>query len=376
MKIGSLFSGYGGLDMGVRAVIDSEVAWHVEFDAAPSAILAHHSPDVPNYGDITAVDWSSVEPVDILTGGFPCQDVSLAGARRGLRDGTRSGLWANYAEAIDVLRPSLVVIENVRGLLSADAHSDLEPCPWCVGDDDGKSALRALGAVLGDLADLGYDARWCGLRAADAGAPHARYRIFILAHPFGDEPERWRGLGDLGSKAGSGEGKGDQRQRIRHAALDRGATAPDAYDFGEHGARSARDGRSKSPNGRDVDSDASGIGRHEGRAESARVEGRPNGELGGTRDVLDWGAYRPAIERWERVSGRSAPAPTIGGRLAPSFVEWMMGLPPGWVTSPDIGITRTSQLKALGNGVVPQQAELALRSLVPYTAVSGREDER
>jgi DNA (cytosine-5)-methyltransferase 1 len=184
LKIGSLFSGYSGLDHGVMNVIDSEPVWFVEYDEAPSKILAHHYPGIPNYGDITKVDWASVEPVDILTGGFPCQDVSLAGARRGLQEGTRSGLWSEFAKAIEVLKPRLVVIENVRGLLSASAAVDeLEQCAWCVGDSPDEPALRALGAVLGSLADIGYDAEWCGLRAADAGAPHGRYRVFITAWP-------------------------------------------------------------------------------------------------------------------------------------------------------------------------------------------------
>lgn len=183
LKIGSLFSGYGGLDLAVMDTLGAEVAWHCEWDDAPSKILDAHWPDVPNYRDVSLVDWASVEPVDILTGGFPCQDVSLAGARRGLAEGTRSGLWSEFAKAIGVLRPRLVVIENVRGLLSASAASDVEYCAWCLGDDSGESALRALGAVLGDLADLGYDAEWCGVRAADAGAPHGRFRVFITAWP-------------------------------------------------------------------------------------------------------------------------------------------------------------------------------------------------
>jgi DNA (cytosine-5)-methyltransferase 1 len=143
------------------SVLGGDVAWHVEFDKAPSAALAHRFPGVPNYGDVTAVDWAAVEPVDVLTGGFPCQDLSHAGKRAGLRPGTRSGLWEHMAYAISELRPRLVVIENVRGLLSAEAHSDVEPCPWCVGDGSG-DVLRALGAVLGDLAGLGYDAVWGG----------------------------------------------------------------------------------------------------------------------------------------------------------------------------------------------------------------------
>jgi len=185
VKIGALFAGYGGLDMAVSQVTGAELAWVCEWDDAPAKILESHYPDVPNYRDVSKVDWSSVEPVDILTGGFPCQDVSLAGARRGLKDGTRSGLWSEFAKAIEVIKPRLVVIENVRGLLSATAGGELEHCEWCLGDESGQSPLRALGAVLGDLADLGYDARWQGVSAADAGATHNRYRVFIIAYPNG-----------------------------------------------------------------------------------------------------------------------------------------------------------------------------------------------
>lgn len=184
-KIGSLFSGYGGLDLAVSELTGGEVVWHCEWDDAPSAILERNFPGVPNYRDVSKVDWSSVEPVDILTGGFPCQDLSLAGKRAGMKEGTRSGLWSAFADAIEQLTPSLVIIENVRGLLSGAAHSDVEPCPWCLGDDSAEPALRALGAVLGDLAVLGYDARWQGVRASDAGAPHARFRVFVVAHSRG-----------------------------------------------------------------------------------------------------------------------------------------------------------------------------------------------
>ena len=185
MKIGSLFSGYGGLDLAVSAVTGATVAWHCEWESAPSAILEKNFPGVPNFHDVSKVDWANVEPVDILTGGFPCQDLSLAGKRAGLKDGTRSGLWSEFHKAIEIIKPRLVVIENVRGLLSASAAGgDLEQCEWCVGEaSNGEPVLRALGAVLGDLADIGYDAKWTGIRAADAGAPHNQFRVFIVAFP-------------------------------------------------------------------------------------------------------------------------------------------------------------------------------------------------
>jgi DNA (cytosine-5)-methyltransferase 1 len=184
MKIGSLFSGYGGLDLAVSKLTGAEVAWHCEWEDAPSKILEAHFSGVPNYRDVSQVDFTQVEPVDILTGGFPCQDLSLAGKRAGLKEGTRSGLWSEFYRAIQEIKPKLVVIENVRGLLSAKANNGMEYTDEVLGTLQGKPAIRALGAVLGDLADIGYDARWSGVRASDAGAPHQRFRVFILAYPI------------------------------------------------------------------------------------------------------------------------------------------------------------------------------------------------
>jgi DNA (cytosine-5)-methyltransferase 1 len=183
MKIGSLFSGYGGLDLAVTKLTGAEVVWHCEWEDAPSKVLEANFPGVPNYRDVSTVDWESVEPVDILTGGFPCQDLSLAGKRAGLQDGTRSGLWSEFHKAITILKPKIVIIENVRGLLSAKADSGMEYEPEIMEQAPNGTTLRALGAVLGDLADIGYDAKWTGVRASDAGAPHQRFRVFIVAKP-------------------------------------------------------------------------------------------------------------------------------------------------------------------------------------------------
>lgn len=345
MRIGSLFSGYGGLDAAVVSVLGGDVAWHVEFDKAPSAALAHRFPGVPNYGDVTAVDWATVEPVDILTGGFPCQDLSTAGKRRGLRPGTRSGLWEQMAYAIDQLRPRLVVVENVRGLLSAYAHSDVESCPICLGDGpDG--ALRALGAVAGDLAGLGYDCRWAGVRASDAGAPHGRFRVFLVA--TNAEPAA-SGGGCAGPARADSVGS-------PAVGIGSGAGAGVAYPNREHDHRCGHVGPGR-------------------RAEPTRELAEPGPlrhEPGPSprNSAVDFGPYTSAVRRWEHVLGRPAPAPTEPGRngprLSPRFVEWMMGLPAGWVCGVDI--PRNAQLKALGNGVVPQQAALALRLLLNLPA--------
>ena len=209
LRIGSLFSGYGGLDLAVEHVFNAKTVWFSELNEPVARVFARHWPDAPNLGDITAIDWSQVEPVDILIGGFPCQDVSTVGKRAGIAPGTRSGLWAHMAAAIDALQPEWVVIENVRGLLSSpatraarqgDGHDqrnprdatpdgatlrDMEPDPWHLGDDAARP-LRALGAVLGDLADLRLDARWIGpwlplsalltTGSASSSSPGARFR--------------------------------------------------------------------------------------------------------------------------------------------------------------------------------------------------------
>lgn len=182
MRIGSLFTGVGGLDMAVSAAFNGEVVWHSEIDKQAKQILEYRFPDTTNLGDITQVDWTTVEPVDVICGGFPCQDVSSAGKRAGINPGTRSGLWTVFASAIDTIRPQYVVIENVRGLLSAKAHRSVESQQGDLGEGEAP-ILRALGAVLGDLADLGYDAWWKTVSAASVGAPHRRDRVFVLASP-------------------------------------------------------------------------------------------------------------------------------------------------------------------------------------------------
>lgn len=181
-RIGSLCSGYEGLGMAVTDLLGGSLAWVADNDPAASAVLAYRHPDVPNLGDISEVDFTQQEHVDVLTAGFPCQDVSCAGARAGLAEGTRTGIWSHVARAIAEQRPRLVLLENVRGLTSAKAACDLEYCPGCMGDRPDR-IMRALGAVLADLAEIGFDAEWECVPAAAVGAPHRRERIFVLAWP-------------------------------------------------------------------------------------------------------------------------------------------------------------------------------------------------
>jgi DNA (cytosine-5)-methyltransferase 1 len=157
LTAGSLCTGYGGLDIAAAAVLGARLAWVAEADPHASAVLARQWPGVRNLGDITALDWASVPPVDLVTAGWPCQDISYSGTGAGITEGTRSGLWHCIADGLRHLRPQFVFLENVAALRT-----------------------RGLGTVLGDLAALGYDAQWLCLRASDAGACHRRDRLFAL----------------------------------------------------------------------------------------------------------------------------------------------------------------------------------------------------
>lgn len=364
LRIGSLFSGYGGLDLAAEAFFGATTAWHVEYDAAPSRVLAERWPGVPNHGDVTSVDWSTVERVDILCGGFPCQDLSLAGRRAGMREGTRSGLWSDFLKAINVLQPQVVVIENVRGLLSGCAESDMEPCPGCLGVGEHRPVLRALGRVLGDLAELGFDAEWGGVRASDVGAPHGRFRVFVLAHRPGVGRE-WAGVARRGwaGSAHSGDAPLALLPTPRAADGPKGAVSATATT-----ARRVADGRANlaeaslhlMPTPQVADATGGHASRSGARSDEPLLPG-----VAAQAQRSGFGPYEAAVRRWEALT-REAPSPTLPNgrdgahRLNAAFAEWMMGLPAGWVT--DV-LERTASLKALGNGVVPQQAHAALEAL-------------
>ncbi|MEU4241903.1 DNA cytosine methyltransferase [Actinoplanes sp. NPDC026619] len=394
LRAGSLCSGYGGLELGAGLTLGPiEHMWHGEYDPAPAAVLANRWPGVPNLGDIAAVTaaggWAGLDPIDLLLAGYPCQPFSYAGPRGGFDDPRNR--WPDVWAAIRALRPRLVILENVRGHLG-------------LGFD----------VVTASLAAIGYVGRWRCVRASDAGAAHQRERLFVLAWPAEEAAPRLRttdpaGLPDPLTAAATGQALlPTPRTSDANGAGEHGAggmdlrtavtllPTPRATDSGTEGRRAgdgfrpplsqvvfatlggllptprARDGKGRDPNPRGVDLNEAVALLPTPKASDA-VKGGPN-QRGSKGDPAlpaavqpeRWGAYAPAISRWEQVTGRAAPDPTIttGDRrqLSPLFVEWLMGLPAGWIT--DVLTGRAEALRVLGNGVVPQAAALALRLLL------------
>lgn len=268
MKLLSLCTGYGGLDLAVEEFFEAQLIGCADIDKYASLAIEKHF-NVPNYGDIRNVLDLDIE-FDILTAGYPCQPFSHAGQRKGLDDARH--IWPTIAEIIGKFRPRIVVLENVRGHLSLGFKE-----------------------VLKDLASLGYDARWQIVRASDVGAPHQRARIFVVSYP-----NNFRGVWDL---PGSWRGHDP-----------RGQSKPSSDTKHQH-----------------------------------RTHDRQMQELG----------RRFASRR--AMCLQATPDALVDGKLNPKFVEYMMGLPEGWVT--DLPISRNQQFKLLGNGVVPQQAYYALKLL-------------
>ena len=168
MNVLDLFSGIGGFSLGLERAGMRTVAF-CEIEPFNRRVLAKHWPDVPCYEDVRGVSALRLKAdgidADIICGGFPCQDISLAGNRRGIK-AARSGLWGEYCRIIDEVRPRFVIVENVAALLSL-----------------------GMGTVLGDLAEIGYDAEWHCIPASAVGAPHQRDRVWVIAYPAHQQAE-------------------------------------------------------------------------------------------------------------------------------------------------------------------------------------------
>ena len=298
LRLGSLCTGYGGLDLAASAVFDLVPVFHAETDPAAARLLEHRFPGVPNLGDITACDWHAVPRVDVLCAGYPCQTDSLAGQRKGVDDAR--WIWPSVAGAIRVLRPRVVLLENVLGHLSLGFRR-----------------------VLGDLAGLGFDAEWMVCAASDLGACHQRKRLFVLAWPADAEGDR-RGEGPVPAPT--------PREQGQPAHPARPTADPDREPV--------RLQQVPEPRSRET-----ALARRTGLlptpTASIATKGGPNGCHGDGSPTLTaavqperWGKYAPSIARHEHFTGRAQPPetePDKNGkpRLSARFDEWVMGLPDG-----------------------------------------------
>lgn len=226
MRVGSLFSGIGGLELGLEWA-GMTTSWQVERDPYALRVLAKHWPEVPKYDDIRKFNAADAPRVDLVCGGFPCQPHSLAGLRRASAD--ERDLWGEFARVVCEARPRWVVAENVPGLLSSETG-------------------RFFGRVLGDLAALGFDAEWFVLPASAVGAPHRRERVFIVAHANGERQQE-RKLPAVTGEPGQLGRRGDEnlddtesvgRKRRNHAiklhAPQGGKRAPEPAGADSRGA--------------------------------------------------------------------------------------------------------------------------------------------
>lgn len=321
MRVGSLFAGIGGFDLAARNVGWSTV-WYSEIDPYACRVMHKHFPDAVNLGDITTI--TNPPAVDVLCGGFPCQDISYAGDGAGIAVGTRSGLWYEYARLIAEVRPHWVVAENVAALRT-----------------------RGLDTVLCDLDALGYVGEWHCIPASAVGAPHQRDRLWIVANARSQQHEgaghakrratAARLLEAVADTAGDGRGQGD--------ANDRGGSAG-------AGPRQERRSRRSGPHVANTDSQH---GRERGS----------EGERGRQRDghqARHGGAPVPDTVR-SRLEGQRDIASRVGAELDHArHARW-------WATEPDVGRVahgvpaRVDRIRCLGNAIVPQVAEVLFRAI-------------
>lgn len=300
--------------MAVEAYFGAETVWMCDYDKYASIAIQERW-NKPNLGDLTKVDWSTVEPIDILTAGYPCQPFSHAGQRKGTNDARH--IWPYIAQAISILRPKYVILENVRGHLSLGFKE-----------------------VLKDLAQHGYNARWRIVRASDVGAPHQRARLFIVAYPNGGRqplPTEWQLTGKQ-----QFDGIGQEELATN--------TNCDACEESRRADRNIYRTSSEIINGADW---------QEHRCSCKDASNTNNKQLSPDRQMPELGGR---LDTRFAMHLREIPDALVEGKLNTKFVEYMMGLPEGWVT--DLPISRAQQFKMLGNGVVPQQAHYALSQLL------------
>ena len=227
LRILDLFSGIGGFSLGLERTGGFETVAFCEIEPFPRKVLAKHWPKVPIYNDVRELTAERLRAdgigVDVICGGFPCQDISTAGKGAGI-EGERSGLWSEYARLIGELRPRYVLVENVAALLG-----------------------RGLDRVLGDLSEIGFDAEWHCIPASAVGARHRRDRVWIVAHPSSERVQQF----PRGQYLSNGEWIGSEAQRRRNnkpvgvAAVRHDGSVADATSELSNGSDHHRRGHSE-----------------------------------------------------------------------------------------------------------------------------------
>lgn len=352
MRFGSLFSGIGGFDLGfVWAGISC--AWMVERDKAAQAVLRERFPGVPIFDDVTTVGVANLDPVDLVCGGFPCQDVSQAGRRAGLA-GSRSGLWWEFRRILDELHPTWCVIENVPGLLSSNGTEDM-------------------GAVLWSLGELGYGYAWRVLDAQWLGVAQRRERVFIVGNA-----RDWAGPAEVLL-----EPEGVPRNPPARGEAGEGVARPlgcpsasgggfrDDLDHGALVARVARNGRGAP---QDVAFPLTAEAGRTGKGDSAQVVAFSCKDHGADAGDADKGDQDPvvAVECSDSLTvGANQTTGTrtevVGcwagvRRLMPVECERLQGFPDGWTDVP--GASDSARYRQLGNAVAVPVAEWIGRRIV------------
>jgi DNA (cytosine-5)-methyltransferase 1 len=353
MYVGSLFAGIGGFDLGLERA-GFTTRWQVEQDPYRRAVLAARFPDAVRHADVCAVGAADLAPVDLICGGFPCQDLSFAGLGAGL-DGERSGLWSEFARIIRELGPRYVLVENVPALLS-----------------------RGFGRVLADLAACGYDAEWDCVPAAAVGAPHRRDRLWVVAYPRGEQHQSGgpahgrptasellgRPVADAARDAegGAGAPAGTERQRTRPGRQPADADA----DARRLEVDAQLDVQAQEGNGRALGRDADRLHNQVADADGQRREG-----TGAARSTIDERRQPLDARRTDVGDTDEKRRPRRAGNVwsrwwrEPSDPSW-------WLAEPDVGRvadgvpSRVDRLAALGDALVPQVAEAIGLRIIEY----------
>ena len=317
---GSLFAGIGGFELGAQyafdaAGIDHRVLWQVEQDKFCQSILQKHWPHARIFDDVREVGAHNLDPVDVLMGGFPCQDISVAGNMRGL-DGKRSGLWWEMWRIIGELRPRIIVLENVANVVRLGGRE-----------------------VLGSLAKIGYDAEWCVISAKSQGAPHKRARWFCVAYP--------NKLRFLEHKRFKEEVQQSTIQGIQREESQQSILSESPHGSFSHATNPHSESQPNSPNNEEALEGDSSHTNCESSSEwtSIRIDLEQERET----QIGHFARFRD-MRKDEHNEGRS---------------YWERYAPQSPLCSVDDGIPqRVARLKALGNAIVPQCSQYIFTQII------------